>query len=172
MTTTIETPRLVLTPAGADDVDALHGLWIDPDVRRYLWDDAVISRERAAEAVHASRASFDARGFGIWIARLRSGPLAGFAGLRALDDDVELLVGIAPHLWKQRLGAEAAGAVLRFAFDRLGLTRVIGQADPPNLASIRLMESLGMRPIGRVVTDGLTLERFVIDAGPRIDSRA
>ena len=166
MTTTIDSPRLVLTKAGAEDVDALHALWIDPGVRRYLWDDVVISRERAAQVVQASRASFGTRGFGIWMAHLRTGRLAGFAGLRALDDDVELLVGIAPDLWRQRLGAEAAGAVLRFAFDRLALPRVIGHADPPNQASIRLMESLGMRSVGRVVIDGLDLMRYTIEAAP------
>jgi hypothetical protein len=36
-------------PFASEDLDALHALWTDPDVRRYLWDDIVISRERAAE---------------------------------------------------------------------------------------------------------------------------
>jgi hypothetical protein len=38
-------------PFASEDLDALHALWTDPDVRRYLWDDIVISRERAAETV-------------------------------------------------------------------------------------------------------------------------
>jgi ribosomal-protein-alanine N-acetyltransferase len=159
------TARLRLSPAGVDDIDALHRFWIEPDVRRYLWDDVVISRERAADVVASSLESFRTRGFGVWVARARvDGRLVGFAGLRAVGEDVELLVGIAPPLWRRGFGIEAARAVLAFGFAQAGLARIVGHADLPNQASIRLMEALGMRATGRVVIDGLELVRYVIDA--------
>ena len=157
------TGRLLLSPAGVDDIDALHRLWIEPGVRRYLWDDVVISRERAAAAVASSLESFRTRGFGLWIARA-DGRAVGSAGLRAVGEDVELLVAIAPELWRRGYGIEAARAVLAFGFEQAGLTRIVGHADPPNQASIRLMEALGMRATGRVVLDGLELLRYAIDA--------
>lgn len=43
----LESPRLRLRPVAPDDSAALWALWCDPDVRRYLWDDRVISREEA-----------------------------------------------------------------------------------------------------------------------------
>ena len=39
---TLETERLILRPWSLDDIDALHQIWTDPQVRRYLWDDEVI----------------------------------------------------------------------------------------------------------------------------------
>jgi len=60
----LRTERLILRPWTLQDVDALHLLWTDPDVRRYLWDDVVISRERAVGAVRAHFQSVATRGIG------------------------------------------------------------------------------------------------------------
>ena len=68
MTTTLpilKTSRLVLRPWIAADVDALHELWIDAAVRRYLWDDIVISRERAADTVTRLRVATELRAAGL-----------------------------------------------------------------------------------------------------------
>ena len=40
------TARTTLRRVVADDVPALHALWTDPAVRKYLWDDTIITRER------------------------------------------------------------------------------------------------------------------------------
>jgi hypothetical protein len=37
-----------------NDIDTLHPMWINPDVRHYLWDDAIIDRAFAAEVVESS----------------------------------------------------------------------------------------------------------------------
>ena len=62
----IETARSRMRPFARADVDALHQLWTDPQVRKYLWDDIVIPREQAVEVVESSLASFEQRGFGFW----------------------------------------------------------------------------------------------------------
>ena len=162
----IGTARLSLLPVAEADVGALHAHWTDPGVRRYLWDDLVITRERAAEVVAASAETFKASGYGLWIARLHGQTdLAGVAGLRPFDDDVELLISIATPHWRRGFGAEAAGAVLGFAFEHLRLPRVLGHTDPPNEASMALMESLGMRKVGRVVHHDHDLVGYSIEAG-------
>ena len=48
----IDTARLRLRPYRASDLDALHRLWTDAGVRRYLWDDRVIERDES-EPVHS-----------------------------------------------------------------------------------------------------------------------
>jgi hypothetical protein len=43
------TKRTTLRPVVADDVAALHSLWTDPAVRKYLWDDTIVTlRARGA----------------------------------------------------------------------------------------------------------------------------
>ena len=68
----LETRRLTLRPFGVEDLDALHAIWTDPDVRRYLWDDLIISRERAAETLADAIATAAKDGIGYWTLR-RSG---------------------------------------------------------------------------------------------------
>lgn len=48
----------MLRPFIREDVDDLRRLWVDPAMRKYLWDDEVISRETAVEVVEASLESF------------------------------------------------------------------------------------------------------------------
>ncbi len=142
----LETPRLRLRPFAPRDVDTLHAQWLDPDVRRYLWDGRTIARDEVVGVVEESIASFAARRFGLWTIEAGSTPI-GFAGLRRIpdSDDVELYYGLAPSSWRSGFATEAARAVLRYAFDVVGLARVWLRTDGPNVASVAVMERLGAR---------------------------
>jgi RimJ/RimL family protein N-acetyltransferase len=157
------TARLELRPCGPDDVDALHALWTDPDVRRYLWDGEVIPRERAAGIVAESAASFVREGFGQWLVRRAGAPEpVGFCGLRRAGDEVELLYGLWPAHQGVGLAAEAARAVLRHGFASVGLARIVARTDPPNRASVRVMERLGMRFEWERVLSGMPTLQYAI----------
>jgi ribosomal-protein-alanine N-acetyltransferase len=54
-----------------------------------------------------------------------------------------LLYGLWPAWWGTGLATETGQAVLRYAFG-LGHESVEAATDPPNVASIRVMERLGM----------------------------
>jgi len=152
----LETARLLLRPCTADDLDALHRLWTDPDVRRYLFDDRIIPREQAEATIRSSLASFPAHGFGLWVVR-RTGEdaIVGFCGLSLTGEppEVELLYGLAPSAWGQGLATEAARAVLRYGFAELRLARITAGADVPNVASLRVLEKLGMTFTRRTRTE-------------------
>jgi ribosomal-protein-alanine N-acetyltransferase len=142
------TARLRFQPFTLDDVDALHQIWTDPDVRRYLWDDKIISRETAEEVVRASLSSFQEHRFGFWTLRFleHEATIIGFCGLRFFDDppEIEVMYGVTPAHWGQGLATEAAQAVLRYGFEELQLAKIWGGADAPNVASIRVLQKLGM----------------------------
>lgn len=145
---TLTTLRLRLRPFVMDDVEVLHHHWTNAEVRKYLWDDEIIARETVAEVIAASLASFAEHGFGFWLMTLvESNEFAGFCGLRHFGDEplVEILYGVEPALWGQGLAVEASQAVLQFGFGQAGLQKIYAGADPPNAASIRVMEKLGMR---------------------------
>ena len=154
----IETERLSLRPLTLDDVDELHRLWVEPGVRRYLWDDEVISRERARAVVEESVALFESRGLGLWAVRSRAGDeLIGFCGFWFFHDPprLELLYGIAPALWNRGLATEAARAMLGYGFGQLSFERIEASTDAANAASVRVMERAGMSFWKRELTNGL-----------------
>ncbi len=156
----LDTERLRLTPFNMKHLSALHALWTDPDVRRYLWDGEVISRERAAGVINDSERNFSERGYGFWVMQLRAGEQAdaethpgtepgevvGFCGYRRFEDggEPELLYGILPRFWGKGLVTEACHAVIRDGFERNGFARIIAATDTPNQSSVKVMQRLGM----------------------------
>jgi [ribosomal protein S5]-alanine N-acetyltransferase len=162
----ITTRRLVLRPVTVDDVDALWRLWTDADVRRYLWDDIEIPRERAFEVVEQSVAASAERGLGYFTISLPGHPeLIGFTGLVDFIDPprVEILYGLYPKYWGYGYATEASAAMLRRGFDTLGLERIFAGTDPPNAASVRVMERLGMTFAQRAQVHGLEVIYYVAE---------
>jgi ribosomal-protein-alanine N-acetyltransferase len=153
----LHSARTVLRPLGEADVDAIHALWTDPRVRRFLWDDVVIPRERVTEIMAASTVHFAEHRYGWWAVQERgSAELLGFCGLRPSERGApELLYGLWPHHWGKGLATEAAQAVLSYAFTTLGQAEVVAATDVPNEASVRVLERLGMQLERRGVLNGL-----------------
>lgn len=147
-----ETRRLRLRPFDRGDVDALHAQWTQPDVRRYLWDGAVIPREQVVAVVEESIASFAERRVGFWVVEAKDdGALIGFAGLRAIADGsgMELYYGLERDHWGRGFATEAARAVLRYGFEEVGLDPIFIRTDGPNVASVAVMQRLGARYVRR-----------------------
>jgi RimJ/RimL family protein N-acetyltransferase len=144
----LKTERLCLEPFDFSHEEALLSLFNDREVGLYLWDGEPVARETVRALIADSLAGFRDQGLGHFVLALRADPsrIVGFAGLRAVgaSTDIEVLYALAPPWWKTGLATEAARAVLRHAFETAGLTEVWAGADPPNVASFRVMERLGM----------------------------
>jgi ribosomal-protein-alanine N-acetyltransferase len=143
----IETRRLRLRPFAAADLEELHRHWTRPLVRKYLWDDRVVTRGQAAEVVAASEESFRLHDFGFWCVRDRdAGALAGYCGFGFLEgtEEIEIGYGIEPDLWGRGLATEAGLACLRYGFAEKGFARALGVVDFGNASSARVLEKLGM----------------------------
>lgn len=149
----LETERLTLRPLSASDLDAVHRISNDPLVRRYLWDDQPVLKDAVEGVISRSLQCFAEEGCGLFGVRLRDGELIGYCGLLHVETTgrVELLYALMPKWWGKGLATEAALACLRFAFEEGGLERVVAGADPPNTASLRVIEKLGMSPIGEIL---------------------
>jgi ribosomal-protein-alanine N-acetyltransferase len=148
---TLETGRLLLRPLSEADVAAVHRVSNEPLVRRYLWDDEPVPRAKIKELVVQSERMFSEEGLGLFGVRLRgSEELVGFCGFIRLEgmEEPELGYELLPQVWGRGLATEAALACIGYAFEVAGLERVIAGADAPNAASLRVMEKLGMKPIG------------------------
>ena len=159
----LETARLRLRPCADGDARLAHALWTDASVRRFLFDDRVISVDEARSFVAASLATFERHGYGLWLAYERSdGRVVGFAGfLSSEEEGVPLLIyGVHPDCWGEGYATEAAGAVLGYALESLSVPKVLADVDEPNAASVRVLEKLGMRRVRRALVEGRPLLYF------------
>ncbi len=164
----IETARLRLRPLAPEDLDAIHHLWVDPEVRRYLWDGERISKGRAGTVLASSIESFESRGFGIWtVVHKESEELVGFCGLRFLDDEpeIELLYGISTPYRGIGLATEAARAAIRYGFEEVGFDRILGIADTENVASRHVLGKIGMKFEKRASHEGRDETHYAIWRG-------
>lgn len=118
-----------------------------PEVGRWLFDDQTPPREKVEEELLQSCEMFERRGLGIWGVYRPPSRLVGTCGFLPVAevDEIEILFSIDPGVWRCGYAYEASIAVLEEAFLTVGLERVIGRCDVPNVPSGRLLERLGMK---------------------------
>lgn len=150
------TARATLQPLGLADVDLVHAIWTHADVRRYLCHDRVVSMQQSRDWLATSARNFALRGFGLWGVQLDEGALVGVVGCQRwpVNDEPELMYALLPAWWGQGLATETTQAVLAYVFERLGHPVAVAATDPPNAASIRVLDRLGMLFSERVVLHG------------------
>lgn len=154
-----ETPRLTLTPATRDDVDVLWAIWRDPDVRRYLFDDEPVTRERAIDVLE--RALAPAKdGLGLWLVRVHGDAAAvGAVALLPvheaivacdpkLEGAVEIVASFLPSVWSLGYAAEALEPLIHHGFTTCGRSELVAVVDVPNEASQRMVRRLGFTVTG------------------------
>lgn len=141
------TGRLVLTPTGWADLGDLVALKGDPLVYGQMLG-GVRGLRQVAEELAADSAFWARHGVGMWIVRPAAGGKAiGLVGLHERPDGrgIALRFAFTPESRGKGLAREAAGAALRFAHSRAGLTRVVAVARESNFGSRTVLGAIGMR---------------------------
>jgi ribosomal-protein-alanine N-acetyltransferase len=128
-----------------DDLDDLARLFADPEVVKYVGDGKPGSREDAERTIETMTARWQKDAFGRWIAADKAtGRFLGFGGLRSLFGTPEVVYHLTKKHWGKGFATELARAALRFGFENRGFDHVVAIAKPANVASIHVMEKLGM----------------------------
>jgi [ribosomal protein S5]-alanine N-acetyltransferase len=148
----LTTPRLHLRPFTPDDHEAIHVVYADPEVMRYVGHGA---HKTLAETVNALRIYGDVltrRGYSFLAVTVReTGALIGDGGLHPLGGvgpEVELGYTLAREAWGRGYATELGGALIEYAFTVLGVPRVVAQVEPANAASRNVLAKLGMTERG------------------------
>ena len=150
---TLETERLVLRPLSADEVDSLHRISNEPNVRLHLWDNEQVSQATVKDLIAQSDRMLSEEKIGEFGVRMRGREdLLGFCGFVRLGgmEEPELWYELTHKAWGRGIATEAAQACVRYAFEEVGMERVIAGADAPNAASLRVTEKLGMKYLGNI----------------------
>ncbi|MBO0860334.1 MAG: GNAT family N-acetyltransferase [Chloracidobacterium sp.] len=161
----METDRLKLLPCRMEDIQDIHQLWTNDQIRSFLFDNRIISLDEAQAFVEGSIANFSQHGYGIWLVyHRRSNRLIGFAGLLcSAEREPYLIYGIHPDHVGHGYATEAAEVVLDYGLRKLGLSKVRADVDEPNNASVRVLEKLGMNQVECKITEGQSLLYFEIN---------
>lgn len=161
------TERLEYRPLQPGDAEALHAVWGDPEVMRYLPADPSASIDETAKRVHRHAERVEETGYGLCaVVERDGGRVVGVCGLFPVEwvgPDVEVAYHFTRPVWNRGYASEAAGAWVEIAFAERGLDRVVALAFPANRGSTRVMEKIGMRLEREVDRYGVTLVQYAID---------
>jgi RimJ/RimL family protein N-acetyltransferase len=142
----VETARLQLRMFGPDDLKNLTSLFLDPGVNRYVGNGEPGTREDAERALKSIADHWQKHGFGRWaVVDKNSKSFLGIGGLRSLFGTPEVVYHFLPAYWGKGLATELAHASLRYGFEEHAFDQILAIAKPQNLASIHVMEKVGMR---------------------------
>ncbi len=150
------TERLELRAFEPSDLEALHAVNGDPEVTRYMKAYPTLEHTRGALDRHVSEARAGNPAFWAVIER-SSGDLIGDAGVGLIDGvgpEFELGYALGMRWWGRGYATEAARAVRDYALGELALPEVLALVRPDNVASIHVVEKIGMERIGTRVSDG------------------
>jgi len=145
----LETERLILRRLSTDDAEFVLELLNEPSFLRYIGDRGVRNLEEAKEYIlNRLVTSYEQHGFGLYLVELReSGIPIGISGLvkRATLPDSDIGFAFLPAYWSKGYAVESAAAVMDYAREVLGLTRIVAITSLDNEASAKLLGKIGLR---------------------------
>jgi RimJ/RimL family protein N-acetyltransferase len=151
--TRIESERLILRRFKDSDLAPFMAYRNDPEVARYQSWDSLDEREARTfiREAGAARVGVPGEWFGFAIESKQTGDLIGDCALRADEHEpyrAEIGFTLAREHQGKGFASEAVSRLLDYAFDALGLHRVVAIADCRNAPSVALLERVGMRREG------------------------
>ncbi len=162
----IETHRLVIRSIEEADAEALAALWTDPNVTRYMGGprsyDAVLESLREDAQLNPQPA------LDLWpVIEKGTGQIVGHCGIIEKDvegkSEYEIVYVLAKSAWGKGLATEAANSIKNYAFNQLGLKRLIALIDPDNPKSQSTASKIGLKHERDTVRpDGKSMRVFAL----------
>lgn len=155
-----ETNRLIIRRFELSNHAAMTRVFGDAEVMRF--GDGPQSAEWVHGWLEKCLERYERWGYGPWaVVEKSGGEVIGYCGLFYFPDvngrpEVEIGYRLACAYWGRGYATEAVIAARDYAFNALGLTRLIALIDPGNAASIHVAEKAGMRYEADVMLPGYT----------------
>ncbi|GAB2561738.1 GNAT family N-acetyltransferase [Spirosoma aerophilum] len=145
----IETERLLLTKFSVEDAGFILELLNTPAWLQFIGDRGVRTLQDAEQyIVDGPLKSYERMGFGSYLVSLKAtGQAIGMCGLfqRETLDAPDIGFAFLPGHTGWGYGYESASALMTYAQEQFGITRILGFTSPANQSSIHLLEKLGLR---------------------------
>jgi [ribosomal protein S5]-alanine N-acetyltransferase len=165
----LETPRLLLRNFQLDDIPQLAAILADPQVMKFAPNGVLSTAETEAKVAGFMR-SYQTFGFSKWaVIHKASLELIGYCGiaLENIDQHPEREVGyrLATRYWGQGLATEAATATVEYGLRQLKLPYLLGIVERANVASVRVLEKVGMHYTHETYFHGISMDVYRIEKG-------
>ncbi|URM32677.1 GNAT family N-acetyltransferase [Cytobacillus firmus] len=140
----LKTERLIIRKFKSEDWQAVYEYTSNSEVMRYI-PESVFTEEAAKEFIRKNIEKADH--FPVFI---EGDILIGHIGFHKYFGNHTYEIGwvFNPKFYNKGYASEAAYAVLKYGFEKLGLHRIIATCQPENPPSYRVMEKIGMRREG------------------------
>ncbi len=181
----LETKNLVVRNLGIEDAKGLYAVVSQSNVMKFLPED-VMTFEEVHEVIEWLLGCYKKNSpdkiikWTLGIIWKKDSSIIGWCGLGPLDfneEETEIFCGLSESFWGRGIAAEACLTVLDYAFNKIGLRRIVAVVDPRNKQSVRLIEKMGMqleKRVSGVPEEFKHYEGFLSYAlhGPRIPLKA
>lgn len=159
MSSLVSTDRLVLVRFDDEDTDAIFDLHNDPDVMQFLNGGESTPRDIIVSQTMPLLMGFADDVFGFWKVLHTNGDFLGWCSLRHSDSNAnstadscassnapqaEVGYRFCRQSWGQGYCSEAMRLLVKTCFEETAIESIVATTYEDNLASIRIMEKLGM----------------------------
>lgn len=144
----LETERLALRQFTIGDAALVQQLNNDPEVLKYLHEPRIKNEKEALTVIRTVLLPQYKNKLGRWaIHTKKDNEFLGWCGLKYRSDLEEIDLGyrLKKSAWGKGYATETASATLEYGFKKLKISLITGRAHIENIASIRILEKIGMQ---------------------------
>jgi [ribosomal protein S5]-alanine N-acetyltransferase len=158
-----ETQRLLLRRFTEDDTTLILQLNSDPEILKYLHEPLLETEERAKEILINNILPQYKNNLGRWAVHTKDNmEFIGWCGLKHRPElgEIDLGYRFFQKAWGKGYATEAAQHTLDHGFRVLNLRLITGRAHIENIASVKVLEKIGMHFIGEGVVDNCPVRTY------------
>ncbi|MBP6431382.1 MAG: GNAT family N-acetyltransferase [Ferruginibacter sp.] len=160
----LTTPRLYLRQFTLADAPLLLTLNSDPEVLKYLHEPVLKDEAHAIEILNTIIFPQYKNNLGRWAVHLNdSNEFIGWCGLkyRPEIDEIDLGYRFMKKYWGNGYAYESAKHVLDYGFNHLQLKTIVGRTHVENIASLKVLQKIGMQYIKDEMVDNCPVKTFI-----------
>jgi len=160
-----ETPRLILSRFTEEDAPLILQLNSDPDIVKYVHERILQTEEDARDIIVNIILPQYANNLGRWAMYTKAdNEFIGWCGLKHIPakNEIDLGYRLNKSAWRKGFATEAASHTLEYGFNTLQLPLITGKAHVENIASLKILEKIGMNFIREEIEDDCPIKVYTI----------
>jgi len=143
----LESKWIYLRELTTEDTDMIYKLHNDPQVMTFMPYKNISYKKAIDDTNTYINLGKTNPGLGIWATVLKeTDKVIGWTCLKELLDTKEIEIGYRyfPSYWNKGYCTEICNELIKYGFQNLNLDKIIAIVHPENIASVRVLEKLGL----------------------------